>query len=274
MPDVNRELLDNGRPWVIQLDWLLQKNYDIVERADPRSLSTFSQCIEFPPHWGFKLMSSRSGVRRLTKWLASWMLVWVSAGFSTVLPPVLFWYCPWSWFSREVLSAVASGKWVCQASEYVHDMPTVSVTQPDRLTWSCDHVGVTTVERPDPKSLSTFSQCTELRCIGDSSSYPPDLELGALTKWLASRMLVWVSAEFSTIFNYEKFWQAEERRALPSMLPCGWSPCFSAIKWRTEKTLKISTRFIFYSSNHRLLKYQLRGWMTHLLTDSPAAKIE
>ncbi len=25
----------------------------------------------------------------------------------------------------------------------------------------CDHVGVTTVERSDPKALSTFSQCTE-----------------------------------------------------------------------------------------------------------------
>ncbi len=43
-----------------------------------------------------------------------------------------------------------------------------SITQPDRLTCSCDHashvlrhhVGVTTVERPDPKGLSTFSQCT------------------------------------------------------------------------------------------------------------------
>jgi hypothetical protein len=40
----------------------------------------------------------------------------------------------------------------------------VRVTQPDRLTWSCDHashvlrhhVGVNTVERPDPKGLSTF----------------------------------------------------------------------------------------------------------------------
>ncbi len=45
----------------------------------------------------------------------------------------------------------------------------VSITQPDRLTRSCDHancvlrhpVGVTTVERPDPKGLSTFSQSTE-----------------------------------------------------------------------------------------------------------------
>ncbi len=33
--------------------------------------------------------------------------------------------------------------------------------------------------------------------VPDSNSCPPDLELGALTKWLASRMLVCVSAGFS-----------------------------------------------------------------------------
>jgi hypothetical protein len=44
------------------------------------------------------------------------------------------------------------------------------------------------VERPDPKGLSTFSQCTEFFCrTRDLNSCPPDLELGALTKWLASR---------------------------------------------------------------------------------------
>ncbi len=31
--------------------------------------------------------------------------------------------------------------------------------QSDRLTWSCDNVGLSE-ERPDPKDLSTFSQCT------------------------------------------------------------------------------------------------------------------
>ncbi len=30
----------------------------------PKGLSSFSQCTEFLPHWGFKLMSSRSRVRR------------------------------------------------------------------------------------------------------------------------------------------------------------------------------------------------------------------
>jgi len=39
------------------------------------------------------------------------------------------------------------------------------------------------------------------RSTGDSNSCPPDLEFGALTKWLASRMLVWVSAGFSTLVN-------------------------------------------------------------------------
>jgi hypothetical protein len=54
------------------------------------------------------------------------------------------------------------GKEVCQA---------VRVTQPDRLTCLCDqdscmlrhHVGVTTVERPDPKGLSTLSQSTKFQ---------------------------------------------------------------------------------------------------------------
>ncbi len=61
------------------------------------------------------------------------------------------------------------------------------------------------VERPDPlKGLSTFCQCTEFPPQGDSNSCPPDMELGALTKWLASRMLVWVvSAGFSTILIYK-----------------------------------------------------------------------
>jgi hypothetical protein len=37
------------------------------------------------------------------------------------------------------------------------------------------------VERPDPKDLSTFSQCTELPPHGNSKSRPPDLKLGAVT---------------------------------------------------------------------------------------------
>ncbi len=38
------------------------------------------------------------------------------------------------------------------------------------------------VERPDPKNLSTFSQCTESRRIGDWTSCFPDLELDTLNK--------------------------------------------------------------------------------------------
>ncbi len=43
------------------------------------------------------------------------------------------------------------------------------------------------VERIDPKGLSTFSQCTEFCRTGDLNSCPPDLDVCALTKWLASR---------------------------------------------------------------------------------------
>jgi hypothetical protein len=38
-----------------------------------------------------------------------------------------------------------------------------------------------------PKGLSTFSQCTKFLPHRGFHSCPPDLELGALTKWLASR---------------------------------------------------------------------------------------
>jgi hypothetical protein len=38
--------------------------HEVVERPDPKGLSTFSQCTEFLPHRGFELTSSRSGVRR------------------------------------------------------------------------------------------------------------------------------------------------------------------------------------------------------------------
>jgi hypothetical protein len=41
----------------------IHKNDEIVERPDPKGLSTFSLCTEHL-HRGFELMSSRSGVRR------------------------------------------------------------------------------------------------------------------------------------------------------------------------------------------------------------------
>ena len=43
------------------------------------------------------------------------------------------------------------------------------------------------VERPDPRGLSTFLVSAQSSCrTGDSNSCPPDLELGTLTKLLAS----------------------------------------------------------------------------------------
>jgi hypothetical protein len=43
------------------------------------------------------------------------------------------------------------------------------------------------VERPDPKGLSTLVSAPSSCRTGDVNSCPPDLELGAVTKWLASR---------------------------------------------------------------------------------------
>jgi hypothetical protein len=42
------------------------------------------------------------------------------------------------------------------------------------------------VERPDPRILSAFSLCPETVHTWVSNLCPPDQELGALTKWLAS----------------------------------------------------------------------------------------
>ncbi len=42
--------------------------------------------------------------------------------------------------------------------------------------------------------LPTFIECTSSRHTVDSNSCPPDPELGTLTNWLASQMLVWVSS--------------------------------------------------------------------------------
>ncbi len=55
-----------------------------------------------------------------------------------------------------------------------------------------------TVRRPAPKDLSTLDSALCSRHTGLST---PDLELGALTKWLASQMLVWVSRHSSLQFH-------------------------------------------------------------------------
>ncbi len=107
-------------------------------------------------------------------------------------------YCLlWRQARESVRQVSLSGKWVCQWRAKLW-----ALFIPDRLTWSCDHIGVTTVERPDPKGLSTFSQCIDFPPhrgfkLMSSGSWV----IGALTKWLASRMLVWVLAGFSTRSN-------------------------------------------------------------------------
>ncbi len=114
-----------------------------VERPDPKDLSTFNQCTEFLLGiWPHVLQILELG--SLTKCLASWMLICVSGFFSTVLPQVPLWTYTWAWSSREVLSAVVPGKWVCKASESAKMMCQAgSVMQPDRLSeidmiiWSC-----------------------------------------------------------------------------------------------------------------------------------------
>jgi hypothetical protein len=62
----------------------------------------------------------------------------------------------------------------------------------------------TILERPVLKGLSTCSQRIKFPPhIGDSNSCPPDLELDALTKWLASQC---VSADFSTVLSPVPLW--------------------------------------------------------------------
>jgi hypothetical protein len=56
---------------------------------------------------------------------------------------------------------------------------------------------VCSVERSDPKDLFTLFSIPSFRHTGDSNSCPPDLELGALTEWLARRMLIYVSWQAS-----------------------------------------------------------------------------
>ncbi len=56
-------------------------------------------------------------------------------------------------------------------------------------TWRSKLEKIGHVARPDPRGLSTFSQCTGFCRTGDSNWCPLDLELGALTKWLASECL-------------------------------------------------------------------------------------
>ncbi len=116
------------------------------------------------------------------------MLVWVSRQAPSsvlVLPPVPFWFCTWAWFSREVLSAVASGKWVCQwhaklrAFRSQTDWSRHPCAQTSRQGHHC--------RKTWPQGSSHFLvSALSFHSIGDSHSCPLDLELVVLTKWLAS----------------------------------------------------------------------------------------
>ncbi len=70
-----------------------------VEKHDPVDLFTYSQCTEFLPHNGFKLTSSR---------IASQLDASLSLGRLLYSAPLSLWYSTWAWFSREVMSAMAS----------------------------------------------------------------------------------------------------------------------------------------------------------------------
>ncbi len=71
------------------------------------------------------------------------------------------------------------------------------------------------VERPDPKDLSTFQYTEFPLSQGDLNSYPPNMELGTLSNWLASRVLVRVSRQVSLqerISQTKKTFGMESRR--------------------------------------------------------------
>jgi hypothetical protein len=96
-------------------------------------------------------------------------------------PPVRRWY--YAWLKRSEIGQVSwprkSLPVTCQGATQTDSVLHV---RHDMITW-----GFTTVERLDPKDLSTLVSAPPHR---DSNSCPPDLELGALTKWLASWMQV------------------------------------------------------------------------------------
>jgi hypothetical protein len=89
------------------------------------------------------------------------------------------------WVCRENESArqmSLPGKWVCQWHVRLRALRSQTDWHDHVLR---HHVGVTTVERPDPTWLLVRALCS--RRSRDSSSCHPDLELGALTKSLAGR---------------------------------------------------------------------------------------
>ncbi len=90
----------------------------------------------------------------------------------------------------------------CQASESASDLPNWHYAARPCATCQAwhKHVGVTTVGRPNPRVFLPSVSATSSIHAGDSNSCPRDMELCYLTKWLASRMLVWVSKGFFTMY--------------------------------------------------------------------------
>ncbi len=102
---------------------------------------------------------------------------------------------------------VASGKWVCRASEFASDMPSCkhytarqTVCYMSGVTWSQrgHHCRKTWPQEPFHFSISTPSS----HHTRDLNSCSQNLELGVLTKWLHSWMLVWVSRQASLQFFF------------------------------------------------------------------------
>ncbi len=110
----------------------------ICRRLEPHGSSMLSA------HWvHFHTRDSNSCA--LTKWLASWMLVWVSADITTQLPPVPCWYSTWA---QRSIVCHGLGKWVCQAIESASDVPSCMQTNKQCTTCQAwrDNVRVTNME--------------------------------------------------------------------------------------------------------------------------------
>ncbi len=98
--------------------------------------------------------------------------------------------------------------------------------QTDMIMWSCQPRAQTSCQshhcrKTWPKGLFTFSQC----CIGDSNSRPPDLKLGAITKWLASLS---ITAGFSTHLGFSRINHVIARAFRAKDNVIGWLPCLGA----------------------------------------------
>jgi hypothetical protein len=88
--------------------------------------------------------------------------------------------------SREELSAVASGKWLCQWCNQLHELQTLCYMPGMKCSHQGHHCGKTW-----PQEYYTFIYCAELVHTEDTNTYRSNC--GTLTKELAIQMLVLVS---------------------------------------------------------------------------------